>query len=336
MPDNVYIVESPTQLMSAIEAKNTQSGRNTLIVNYGNSNREENKKQIQQLVNSSAWNHVFRIRQSSNQYFNLFLFLFYLLKFRFKFNRNKTKVYIGEYRNSFFCLIAKVISKEKIVLLDDGSVTIMLQKKFFSKGVGLRSYYKNKKSYIIFLIYSYLFVFDFDDSPPNLFSVFNLDACFFSDQKNIRHKNIPTAVGFLDRFYFFGAKYSEAGLLDLKVELELLKSAFDYSYKKYGKAIVYIAHRDDSSEKLEVISSLGVEVKSLGQPCEEYFKIHKCVPRYIGGFYSTSIISLPTLFKVDGVISFNLTKYLATESPKKNVGYIYGYLKSIGTNIVEL
>ena len=336
MLNNVYIVESPTQLMSAIEAKNTQSGKNTLIVNYGNSNRVENQKQIQQLVNSSVWDHVFRIRQSSNQYLNLFLFLFYLLKFRLKFNKSKTKVCIGEYRNYFFCLIAKVVSKEKIVLLDDGSVTIMLQKKHFSKGVGLRSYYKNTKSYILFLIYSYLFAFDFDDSPPNLFSVFNLDAWLFSQQKNIRRKSIPNEVSLLDRFYFFGAKYSEAGLLDLKVELELLKNAFDYSYKKYGKAVVYISHRDDSTEKLEVISSLGVEVKSLGQPCEEYFKIHECAPRYIGGFYSTSLISLPSMFKVDSVISFYLTKYLTTELSKKNVSYIYEYLESIGTEVVQL
>ena len=317
MIDNVYIVESPTQLMSAIEAKNTQQGRNTLIVNYGDRSRGENKRQIQQLVNSSAWDHVFRVEPSSNQYFNPFLFLFYLLKFRLKFNKNNTKVYIGEYRNYLFCLVAKVISKEKIVLLDDGSATIMLQKKLFSKGIGLRSFYKNTKPYILFLVYSYLFSFDFDDSPPNLFSVFNLEPWLFSQQKNIRQKSIPVEVSLLDRFYFFGAKYSEAGLLDLKVELELLKNTFDYSYKKYGKAIVYISHRDDSAEKLEIISSLGVEVKSLGQPCEEYFKIHKCVPKYIGGFYSTSLISLPTLFKIDSVISFNLTKYLATELSKK-------------------
>ncbi|WP_392344244.1 polysialyltransferase family glycosyltransferase [Pseudoalteromonas prydzensis] len=336
MLNNVYIVESPTQLLSAIEAKAVNVGNHMLIVNYGPEDRLENKNQIKELASATSWQYVYRIRNLNNKYLNLLAMFYYLFKFQLKFNRNNTQVYIGEYRNLLFCLIAKVVSKSKIILLDDGAVTILLQKRYFGKGVGLRTYYQGTNSYKVLSLFSRLFSFDFDDNPPNLFSVFNLDKWLFSDQVNTRVKCESTEIETLDDFYFFGAKYSEAGLLSLEVEIKLLKSAFDYSYKKYKRKIIYIAHRDDSNEKLKIIKTLGVEVKYLGKPCEDYFKKLQSVPKYIGGFYTTSLISLPTLFKIDNVLSFDLSTHLTTEKAKGNVEYIYDYLKSIGINVVQV
>lgn len=336
MLNNFYIVESPTQLLSAIEAKSINAGNHILIVNYGQNDRLENENQIKKLVNSTSWLYVYRVRALNNKYLNLLLMFYYLCQFRLKFKRENTKVYLGEYRNLFFCLMAKALSKRKIILLDDGAVTIMLQRKFFGKGRGLKTYFKGTRSYKILLIYSRLFSFDFDDTPPDLFSVFDLDEWLYSSQSNMRVKGTPAIVDTLDEFYFFGAKYSEAGLLSLEVEIKLLKSAFDYCYKEYERKITYIAHRDDSNEKLEIIKTLGVEVKYLGEPCEDYFKKNQCAPKYIGGFYTTSLISLTALFHIDNVLSFDLSNHLTTETAKGNVEYIYDYLKSIGINVVQV
>ncbi|GLS89032.1 hypothetical protein GCM10007916_00990 [Psychromonas marina] len=336
MLNNVYIVASPTQLMSAIEAKATNIGNNFLIINYGQHNRLENKQQMQKLVGSSSWDKVYRIHLLSNKYINHLLILYYALKFKFKFKNRKTKAYIGEYRSFLFCLLARVISIEKETLLDDGAVILMLQKKYFSKGVGLRTYYKNNNSYTTFLIYSYLFSFNFDDSAPDLFSSFNLNKWLSIGQINERIADVPYDVKTLDCFCFFGAKYSEAGIFSLEVELELLKFSFAFIRNKYGKPISYMAHRDDSDVKLEAIRALGVEVKRLASPCEVYFKVHQYAPKFIGGFYTTSIITLPSLFRIDGVLSFDLSEYIEDEKTRENTRHVYDYLNDNGVNVIKV
>ncbi|KAA1162033.1 hypothetical protein EU508_06380 [Pseudoalteromonas fuliginea] len=338
MKNNVYIVESPTQLMSAIEAKANNNGYSFLIVNYGGVERAENLKQIKTLVKSTCWDYIFEITQSSSTYINILLVFYFTVKFRMKLKPKLTRVYIGEYRYYFFQILAKVLSTRKPVLLDDGTVTIMLQKKYFSKGKGLKSYFRdsNKKTYYFILLYSYIFRFKLDDRPPDLYSIFNLDGWLVDKQCNDRPQSTPKEVEMLNEFYFFGAKYSEVGLFSLEVELLLLRFSFDYIKKNQNIPVNYVAHRDDSDKKISAIKNLGIEVRRLGEPCEIHFSKNSFAPKFIGGFYTTSLITLPSLFKIKEVISFNLSEYVKNKDIKDNIHSIYEYLKSHNVKVVDV
>ncbi|NYR13106.1 hypothetical protein HC000_11585 [Pseudoalteromonas sp. MIP2626] len=336
MQNNIYLVESPTQLMSAIEAKNYNKGKHFLIIKYGSSNRHEHYKQLKELVDPNHWDSVFSVFSVSNKYVNQLLVFFFVIKFKFKFKSERTKVYIGEYRNIFFCILAKALSSRKEVLLDDGCVTIMLQNKYFSKKKGMCNYYSNQKVFFVFLFFSYLFRFKIDDNPPDLFSVFNLKEWLLPCQKNERITLEPKKVEVIDEFYFFGAKYSEVGILPLNVELSILLFSFEYIEERYSQSFVYIAHRDDSQEKLSAISRMGITVKQLGAPCEAYFLALGCVPRFIGGFYTTSLISLPSMFEIEKVVSFDFSKYIDDENIKSNTNYIYDYLKDSHVDVIPV
>lgn len=332
---SVFLVESPTQLVSAIEAKSNNSEENVLVVLYGTSDRVENNLQLDKLVNSTNWMKVYRFYQSSNLYFNIFLNTFYLMLLKCVFVSKVSKVYLGEYRNYFLCCIAKLISTNKEVLLEDGTITINLQKKHFTNGRGIRSFYRDKRAYKLMYLYSKLFFFEIDDVAPDLYSFFDLEQYLSEGQVNLRKNSKIEVSKQLELFYFFGSKYSEAGLFSLETELALLSFSFEYVRCNFNCRIIYVPHRDDSKAKLKYILTLGIEIKNIDGPCEPYFELNDYIPSYIGGFFTTCLYSLTRKFYIKKAVSFDVSRYIISSVDFDDAKRIYEYYSESNIHVIE-
>lgn len=336
--ENIYFVESPLQLISAIDAMKNFPGDDYLFVKYATKESKRNNAQLDGLICDDDWRSVVRIPFFSNRvilHLSLFLFAIYLF---YKFKRKKNRVFIGEFRSFYFNIFSRVISPAEQILLDDGSSVIALQKLVFKEGICFEEYLENGCGIFLKLYSFYKFIFRFkvtDFSPPNLYSIFNLDDFLHPSQLNYKESVNKINKNKNDEIYFFGAKYSESGILDFHCEITLLKKVF-LNLKLKSKNVYYITHREDSNVKVNEILKIGYKILNLDVPSEVYFENEGEHPKLIAGFWTTVLYSASSRYIFDEVITFDISAYIKDEKLLRNVKSIYEEYVKLGMNLIEV
>ena len=299
---NLYIIESPFQLLNAFEAINTFNAEsNKILVRL--SNESNNDKQIIDTIRKlkiEESNKIFYVKIKSR---NRFLFDFLkmiILKIIFLFIRKRyNKIFIGNYDSRFIRFILK-FSKKQLVLLDDGFKTIITQSKF-------------TKNHFY-----------------NWFTILNLKA--LSKQVNVKN-NYSTLNSLLDQnndttpkvSIFIGSKLNEVNIISEEYYIELIKRI---AHKHNDYKIIYIPHRGEDQEKLVKIASIpNIELKKISYPIELLPIYENIKPVLIISFYSTALITLWNIYKVDTIAyRFNYKKSTAANDINKVYDYCSNYI----------
>lgn len=325
---DLFYVESPLQLLSAIEAKRTFAQKSILIVNI--SNIAISDSQIMALLKDDEWFKIHILKRSKNRKWNTLLTILRTFFLYFKYQSKIRHFCYGEFRNIDMTALGLALKPEKLILLDDGTFTITAQNHYIKN---------NKTPYDVTTttpsLYSKFLKIDLKTVlVPDLFSFFDFKDSLLEGQTNYFEKQPKKKIK-LDpnKVYYFGSKSSEAGHLALDTELMILR----FVIKKYNKyKIQYIPHRGESSSKLELIKQLGFAVEPLGRPAELFFDETGVMPHTIISCYSTTLYSCFTRFSNVNIISIDILTHLIDSDARLNAECIYSYYKNIGMYIESM
>lgn len=349
---NLYIVESPFQLLSAIEASNYfKKDYSILILKYtGNSSRENDLQLVKILDEFNNFDEVIKIQPFSGSLFEANFRLLVMLKI---FQIKKTqfaKIFIGEFRSWYHRAFINVLPSDENFLLDDGNVIIELQKRnvsieeyisidTFSESKALKNtlrqiYFKtmswllNSKEKSQAIEKTHLFTF-FDLEPRNHSQRIIKNSFSYFKRKKVKNSIDQSLI------YFFGGNLSELNILPREFELVLLKKVIRY-YQNKNKKVVYIPHRREKKEKLDLMKQkFNIDILSFSYPAELQFLFMDIHPFGIASFISTALFTVSKIFDFSIVDAFYLPMEQIPESVRQEYSSIYDeYKKTI--NVIYL
>lgn len=304
---NLFIVESPFQLISAIEASKYFNNETSLFVIKYNK-KETNVKQLKKIKKLFKLNNTIEINPLfSNFDSNIQLFL--LLKKFAKKNIALNKIFIGEYRSFHMRKFFDYFPESESFCLDDGNITYQIynfiqqdkDEYYFNNGIkGLFKKIVYKMQSILFRLNSLkikrdIKLFTCFDIPKTDRHITHNFSNMKKEYKILNSKNIV---------YFYGA-YLEIVEISKEKQIEFISQVIDF-FEKMNLEIVYLPHRLESEEKINLIKNkLNLQIVRNEFPAEIQLLIDGFVPEYVASFGSSILITLPKIFpEIKNVYAF--------------------------------
>lgn len=292
---NLYIVESPLQLLCAYESISENNQPYTLLLRM--TGRGNNDLHLINCAQSLDVNFQKIVVRTEKVKFDLLLNIFNILRLSAK---KYETVYLGSYYSNFLKILKKLFKCNEIYYLDDGLATLRAQKEILKKQV-----------------------------PVNWYTFFELKG--ISDQKIIRHdfKNVKKKLTDKksDGCYFIGQPYHLMNGYTKEDYLSAVKVAMEHS--QTGK-LKYIPHR---VEDVSVIKDLNnLEIVELNIPVELYFISIDTIPESIYSCYSTALITLNSLLPNINIVSLHLEKI---KSNSDEIPIVYEYFEKTYIKVIE-
>lgn len=340
---SVFFVESPFQLISAIEAANHFGTRhNFLLINY--SRFASNNRQIDALLSFFKWDRVIKFKYRFFRSFTEFLIIPYVARMK------KTKfryVFIGEPRQRVLQTLLYNLAYEDAYLLDDGNITPLIQKiiekerdlrktvtKLDTVGNTIRELY-----YKLWRIDEYAYV-------PNWFTCFNIPALneeqqivkneflFFKTLNNKERKNTDNLGSDV---FFIGGRLAESGIISEEDEIEFVKQIADYYYKSNGVKMYYCVHRRESEEKLAKLATLNnVRLRRAEFPLEVDLLVKGERVNFVCTFFSSALHTLKLIINPNETVIFELPEASIIDFFKEKVNVNYAFYRDEGYQFSDL
>lgn len=340
MIDNLFIVESPLQALIAVELSLQFEGQeNGIIFRLSGKNRERNDEQICSVVELGDWSFKEKVKFAETAGLTWHINARkYIVELKKRFRGSVRNLFFGEFRSQWMHFARLAIAPEKFVLIDDGAATLIAKSRYIDQGIFYpRELFASKsiiKQVVINAIYFGVFEAEQAKRSVAFASAFLVDESEFEvDFASLRRKlarQPNTELEVLPKAYFFGSKYSEAGILSRSYELEFISNVLKY-YKGKGLALVYCAHRDESEIKLDAIRSLkGVDVIRPSLPAELFLIERDADIIEIGAAYSSVINNLSLIFPDKAIRSFRLEPEAVDQKNRQAVNRIYDYYAQLG------
>jgi len=303
--NNLFLIESPLQLLNAYEADNYfKSERCLYIIRL--SNDKLNDEQIIKLINSFAIKEksfVININSKHKKLKDLlkiFILKFYIFVIQIKFE----KVFIGNIESGLLSLLTKNIDRKKKILLDDGAKSLIIQKKFT------------------------------DDYNLNFFSFYDLKP--FKNQMIYQNdfKKLKETISFNNsenEILLLGSKLSEISIIEEGYYIDLIKQIANYFE---NEILVYIPHRGENINKLEKIAKeiKNIKIKHIDYPVEFYGINENVKLKMVVSFYSTALYTMSKIYNCEAVaFKFNYDNSVH----KSNIDEVYDFYKQY-MKVVEL
>ncbi len=272
---NILIIETPFQLLNAFEAINEFPAKNnTLFVRFsGSTGNDAQLKSTLDIIKlpKNVEVKTFTINATNRSIYDVLKIVFFWVRIIF-INRIEGFVFVGDYRSRFLQLVIHISSKT--ILLDDGLSTIHIQDSF------------TKNRFLNWFTIFDLTPFHGQKIFKNRFKFLNA----FVENRNSSKKKV---------LLFIGSKLSEENIISEDENVELVtKIAQKYS----NQQITYIAHRTESNKKLHRIETIkNIEIIKLNYPLELLPLFGDFSPFLILSFFSTALITLEKIFKVETV-----------------------------------
>ena len=346
MVDNLFIVESPLQALVAVELCLQFSGQNNgIIYRLSGEGRERNDDQICKVIERGQWSFARQVSfsKSGGLAYHLSIRKF-ILGLRKEFAGSVRNVFFGEFRSQWMHFARLALSPEKYVLMDDGAATVTVKKEYIDKGVlypqDLWANNSLPKGLIKNVIYYGLFKKKQVTKPLSYASAFLKDESEYKVNFSEVRKQLTTSnsvdVKGDPSVYFFGSKFSEAGILTLDYELDFIFRVMKY-YAQKDLTLVYCAHRDESTEKLDAIGLLdNVCIIRPELPAELLIlELHENVSE-IAAAYSSVINNLSLMFPDKPITSFRLNSEAINPKNRNNIDGIYRYFSAQGIFVEDV
>ncbi|SNT69268.1 hypothetical protein [Psychrobacter sp. LV10R520-6] len=343
--NNLYIVESPLQVLCALEVSLGKKDEvHNIIVRTSGGVNIRNDDQILNLVNKFSWNSKTIINNKPNpgRYSIHFENKSLLADIANKYKGKIKNLYIGEFRSSFMHMARVAVEAPNVTLLDDGAVSVRIINNYINKGCycPFSSFCpENKFKKLVYkLIYRKYINTDILNKRINVLTAFsnqesnNIEKLVFSNIKKLLKKEryIDSSL-----VYYYGSKYSEVGIISQDYELLFLKRIKNF-YDFKNKKIIYFAHREESEEKLDLFSKeLDIKVITSGTMAELYLLESKVLPVEISGAYTSILNNVKVIFPEISLRSFKLKPEQVGYKWRKDIGLVYDYYQKLNIPIEE-
>jgi hypothetical protein len=311
-PANVFLVQSPFQLLCALEAKHHfAAAENILVIKYGDP-EERPAAQLRELARLDRWTQTLEVTRLSVD--NLLFPSRQLARVERQFAIDK--LFIGDIGSEHFRSAAMTARPRAVFLLDDGSGTIEAQSHFLARGDAILSRTNVPYSYssgsaprrhLKRLIRAASRLRAPAPTMINLFTSFDLGAC--PNQAVVRNRfdwlrqRSTPQVTERDVAYLFGSMNDEYPEL-LPEEARAIRTVRDH-YVALGASLVYVPHRSEPDAKCAAIQrELGIPFRRFGMPAEVELAMAATCPEHIAAFVSTVLNTLPLIRKFSSVKMF--------------------------------
>jgi hypothetical protein len=317
---NLFIVESPFQLISAIEANFYFKDKSIFIIKY-NKNKK-NIQQIKQLIKFFKLKNFIEIEPIFSNFEADIRLLILLKKLK---NYSFNKIFIGEYRSFHMRKFFDFFANADKYCLDDGNVSFEIAKLIQNRQD--QYYYnsfKGKLKKIIYSVQSAIFNLNLPIRRDiKLFTCFDIPCKIEYIKHNFEFlkKNYLKDINYKNIVYFYGSNLSELNV-PINKEINFLKYILNY-YKHKNLEIFYIPHRNENKEKIKLIKKIGFQIKTNTYPAEIQILIDKIAPLHIASFTSSVLLTLPILYNFKSVTSFKIDLNLITSKYKNEIKTVY-------------
>ena len=326
---NIFIVQSPFQLLNAIEAREHlhKTDSDILVVSFSKNINGNN--QINEVLKLYDWPKV--IKQPMYFFTSERLLRMIYLIFFLKSKKVISNLFIGDFKPDDLWLIANNLNLNKIYLLDDGGQTLNMPWMF--KNIKNINKERDKRKDIIAHFFGLkgcdrkmigLFTMYQLPKPPNMCDV------VINNFKYTKSKN-ENAKENIDDIYFVGQSFISAGIIKPDEYYSYLNK-IRLRYK--NKNLFYLPHRKEDVFLLRQ-NCPNLEILKTKVPIELYFLLKKIKPLHIASFCSTALESLNLIYNIDNVDSFILDYKLLSVYHKKIIEDTYVYYKN-KFNLIEL
>ncbi len=332
--NSIIYIESPLQILSAIEFCNEYDEKPIIIVNFGNKKRVKNKSQMLSLLSNLPAKKVLEYKHFRNSLIRDIYTFFFMLKVR---NLPASdRFLIGDFRSKIACNLFLANRSKERIYMDDGAATIVTQIDHIQNGI-YAPQLRSKRQRIFQSFYDFFFNFKYSElSCPNLYSFFTGNNLLKKGQINYRTpKELINKDKIHNTCFFFGSKYSESGLMNLDNEISCLCQIKDY-YHRNNINFFYIPHRDESEDKLFKIKKLGINIKVLDVPAETYFENSEKIPDHISACWSTVVYSVGKAYNLKSVISFDILDWMKSSTACHRAKTVYKFYRKCGVQIIKI
>mgnify|MGYP003424579913 CR=1 FL=1 len=310
---NLFVINSPLQLLNSIEAIYKFELKNIIIVAIYNRSIK-NIEQIEAQLGKINCDEIVRFNPLKEGKLKGYVKLIrYLKKYSYEY------IFLGELEDFRFRAIVANLNKTNLFLVDEGSATVALYESTIKKDRINRFKFKslkfifnglkiNIKDNINFFTY-----YDFNPLKKGLVIKNNLEY--------LKKDFIKNELDYEDTLFFLGQP------LHIFSDNKEFKNSLKRVIKKNkNKNIVSIPHREDK-ETIEIIKDIDnrINILELNQPIEKYFLQLGIYPKYLILYSSTALTTLKILFPNC------LVEYLKNKKPNlelndmKNLNFIYKY-----------
>lgn len=323
---NLYIVESPLQLLCAIEGAHLYS-KTTIIIIY--SENRKNNDQIKKLFSFIENNvEIIEVKHYLNRQITYIKLLLLIKSFnKYKFD----KIFIGSFVSWTMKVAIINIKHNSVFLLDDGVQTITYQKYFYNNS-SLENNYRLLYKKLLGMILNLRI--NNENLKLNLFTCFDLKPND-PNQKIIKHQfsflKLENKSTSSDTVYFIGSNLSGSKIISQNEVLKALYNIKKY-YQKQNLKFLYIAHRLDDEKKLKRINEdLGIPIIKFNNILEIEFINMSTLPLRIASFFSTALYTLSKIFNIKNVDSFRINLDYSNYDKKQHIQNIYNEYSHIFT-----
>lgn len=329
---NLYIVSSPFQCISAMEAK-TQLGLddNILIAIYYSKDGEKTYEQMREVFKLSRWDEVIEIglEKKKSKYFEYLSIIKKLKKDTYNI------IFTGHF-GQFQNILLSNLKTNQVFALDDGAATLRWHKSELNPNIENQIKFSKK---IKMLRYSLLGLkTDFDRKKINYFTMFDLEPYYgetiIQNQFIFMKTFVANKKTDNEIVYFIGQALYDEKIIEKKVYFDYLEKIKRYLVAQ-NKKIIYIPHRrEENLEDLSYLRDDYFEIQRLPTSVEIYLLGLDVLPCGIYSFYSTALFSIYKIFGIEATAVYINNDLLKIY--KEGTENAYNEFKKSGIEILEL
>lgn len=333
----LFFISKPQELLGAIEAREQFNiSKSTLLYSC---KEGIDKTTIEYLIHTSGhWHDVIFVKPKP--YYGYFwVKLLKLLK-----TQHFNYVFTRAFASSAY--VIHNLNYNEHILLDDGSVTVVISKEFKDNGNLTKRFSLFKglnKNGFKYKTISWLYsLFNISvEKPINKISFFT-----FINLPKIKHQNVyknkmnwlnslkeSGSLKTLDNTIFVvGTDFCGAKILSVNAYIEeLLKIKMHYNTKK----LVYIPHPRENDAFLNSLKQHGFGIRKNKYNIELDFLLANEIPKYITGTVSTALITMKLIYgDATHVEYFKIDDNKLVEPHKSNFKNVYRYQKQYLNEVV--
>ncbi|MGR3766073.1 hypothetical protein [Rossellomorea sp. NS-SX7] len=328
---NVFLIESPLQLLNAIEAQSYYKIKkeDTWLL-LQNGEIPETLEQMKNMIEPELWPNV-RVVGSGKGKISWFTRMLGLKKLAKK-SQSINRLFIGDYRSDLMRDFAATVDYNQLIIIDDGAATLNTYKSLVdekSRNEFLKDSSKADKTKSMVKKVAYSGHAPKKEHPEHiqLFTVYDLPS---TDEIEVHkndyhfHKTISKEKKVEDKICLLGTPLPEKNVISGNQKyLEYLKTIKE---NLPNLPLVYIPHRAEDGSKLQEIEELGFNIDR-NNTCVEHKLIYSdTIPKYIVSFYSSALINLKQMMNSDvKIISYKIPTKDITASKASSIQSVYEY-----------
>ena len=306
---NLYIVESPFQLLSAIEAREAFGlGKDNSILVLKYSKNLKSNRQMTELAVKFEFSRVITLSNSFAITLNDAMLIILIAVWKYR-KKNFNFLFLGEVKNVVSHIAAINLSFVKCFFLDDGISTLKVQRDLhFGVKINDQNYANELLSHFNFILAKIFFLKHGILPDINWFTCFELVK--LPEQLIVTHtfSAIKELFGVSKKtgdMLFIGSPISEDKKMDQADEIESIRNAIKY-FDNVAK-VTYCIHRRESREKIRHIAKIPkIITRESKYPLEMELLIQGFDQFQIASFFSTALHTIPLIFDVRSVSMFAL------------------------------